>query len=126
MAFTPLILTHVLAASGALVIGGITLAMKKGTRTHRLFGRVWVALMFIAAAVSFGIQSKGHLSWIHLLSAWVLLLLGMSIYAVLKRNIKAHQRRMIGAYIGLIVAGAFSFLPNRQLGTLLLQTTGLI
>lgn len=40
MPFTPIILLHLLAALGALAIGGITLMLKKGTPLHRLAGRL--------------------------------------------------------------------------------------
>ncbi len=40
MPFIPIILLHLLAALGALAIGGITLMLKKGTPLHRLAGRL--------------------------------------------------------------------------------------
>lgn len=126
MGFTPIILIHVIAATGALVTGGISLKLKKGTLTHRLFGRIWVGLMLVAALVSFGIRTSGHFSWIHLLSAWIVLIIGMAVHAAVKGNIRAHKRRMTGAYIGLVIAGAFTFLPSRLLGQLAWQVTGLM
>jgi len=125
MEFTPVILVHMLAASGAIVIGGITLRMKKGTTAHRLFGRLWVVLMLIATLVSFAIRSSGHLSWIHLLSAWVVFLIGMALYSVAVHNIAGHRRWMRGAYIGLVIAGTFTFLPDRRLGHLVWSAFGL-
>jgi uncharacterized membrane protein len=126
MEFTPVILTHMLAASGALVIGGITLRMKKGTPRHRLFGRVWVLLMLIAALVSFGIRSSGHFSWIHLLSAWILFVIGMALYSIFRGDIIGHKRWMTGGYIGLVIAGAFTFMPDRRLGHLVGSVIGSI
>jgi uncharacterized membrane protein len=127
MEFTPVILIHVITAVGALVIGGVTLRLKKGTPIHRLFGRVWVVLMLAAALVSFGIRSSGNLSWIHLLSVFILFVLGMALYAVIVRHdIKAHKRWMTNGYIGLVVAGLFTFLPDRRLGYLVWHTVGLV
>jgi uncharacterized membrane protein len=126
MEFTPIILTHMLAATGAIVIGGIALTLKKGTPAHHLLGRTWVALMLIAALVSFGIRSSGHFSWIHLLSAGTLAALGASVYAAAKGRIQLHRQGMIRTYIGLLVAGAFTFLPGRRLGHLLWHAVGLI
>lgn len=126
MEFTPLIFTHLATAAGALVFGGITLALRKGTQVHRLFGRLWVALMAITALVSFGIQSSGHFSWIHLLSIGTLAGLAASIYAVIKGNIHAHRRGMAGTYIGLAIAGVFTLLPGRRLGDLLWNAVGLV
>jgi uncharacterized membrane protein len=124
MQFTPVILVHMLAASGALVIGGITLRMKKGTSLHRLSGRVWVLLMLVAVLVSFGIRSTGHFSWIHLLSLWILFVIGMGLYSIFRRNVAGHTRWMRGAYIGLVVAGAFTFMPDRRLGHLVWSAVG--
>lgn len=126
MDFTPIILLHMLAACGALVVGGVTLLLKKGTAVHRLFGRVWVILMLVAALVSFGIRSSGHFSWIHLLSAWILFVVGMAVYSIARRNVSAHRNWMTGAYIGLVVAGAFTFLPDRRLGHLLWNAAGFV
>lgn len=126
MEFTPLIIAHIATAGGALVFGGITLALRKGTQVHRLFGRLWVALMATTALVSFGIQSSGHFSWIHLLSAGTLVSLVASIAAIIRGNVSAHRRGMTGAYIGLVIAGAFTLLPGRRLGELLWSAVGLV
>lgn len=126
MEFTPLIITHIATAAGALVFGGVTLALRKGTPVHRLFGRLWVVLMVSTALVSFGIRHTGHFSWIHLLSAWTLVALAASIYAVIRGNVRAHRRGMTSTYIGLAIAGAFTLLPGRRLGDLLWNAAGLI
>jgi uncharacterized membrane protein len=126
MAFTPIILTHVLAASSAVFVGGAALLSKKGTPLHRLLGRGWVILMLIAVLSSFGIKTHGHYSWIHLLSIIAIAGLAGSIYAVAKGNIRAHQRGMRSLYISLVVAGTFTLLPQRLLGHLVWQSVGLI
>lgn len=126
MEFTPLIITHIVTATAALVFGGITLAMRKGTQAHRLFGRLWVVLMAATALVSFGIQRNGHFSVIHLLSAGTLIGLTASIYAVMHGRIHAHRRGMTATYVGLAIAGAFTLLPQRRLGNLLWSAVGLI
>ncbi len=126
MEFTPVILIHMLSAIGAIVIGGVALGMKKGTSLHRAFGRTWVVLMITAALVSFGIRTSGHFSWIHLLSVFTLLAVSASVFAAVKGRIRAHRRGMTNAYIGLLVAGAFTFLPQRLLGHLVWHAVGLI
>jgi uncharacterized membrane protein len=103
------------------------LTLKKGTSIHRLFGRTWVGLMLTTALVSFGIRSSGQFSWIHLLSVWIVFLLGMALYAVIvKRDIKRHRIWMAGGYTGLVVAGVFALLPDRRFGYLVWHTAGLI
>jgi uncharacterized membrane protein len=126
MQFTPIVLVHMFTALGAVIIGGIMFAMKKGTRAHRLAGRTWVALMLTTALVSFGIRASGHFSWIHLLSVLSLAILGLAIYAVIHGRIKDHQRHMTGLYIGLVTAGIFTLLPFRRLGYVVWHAVGIV
>lgn len=126
MEFTPIILLHTLAAAGAIIVGGIALALRKGTPLHRLFGRLWVTLMLATALVSFGIQTRGHFSWIHLLSVLTLVSVGASIYAVVHGRIRRHRQGMVMAYAGLVIAGLFTLLPGRRLGHLVWHAAGLI
>ena len=126
MYFTPVVLIHLLAALGAVLIGGMMFALKKGTTLHRLLGRTWMILMLVAVLVSFGIKTNGHYSWIHLLSAWFLVVIFMALLSIYRRNIVAHRIWVTGGYIGLVAAGAFTLLPNRLLGHLVWQTVGLI
>ncbi|WP_420476537.1 DUF2306 domain-containing protein [Noviherbaspirillum sp. ST9] len=126
MEFTPVIVAHIAAAAGALVFGAITLSLRKGTPTHKLFGRIWVVLMAATALVSFGIRSNGSFSWIHLLSIWTLAALAASIYAIIRGNVKAHRKGMMSAYAGLAIAGVFALLPGRRLGHLVWSTVGLV
>lgn len=122
MAFTPIILAHVVTAAGALVIGGLTLTMKKGTFLHKTLGRVWVGLMILTALVSFGIRIDGHFSWIHILSVVTLVGVTSAVIAAMRGNIRAHRGGMLASYISLAVAGAFTLLPDRLLGDLVWST----
>lgn len=126
MEFTPVILAHLFTAVGAIIIGGITLLLRKGTPTHRLFGRVWVALMLTTALASFGIQTSGHFSWIHLLSLLTLVSVSVSLYAIINGRVRRHERGMRSAYIGLAIAAVFTLLPGRRLGHLVWHAVGLI
>lgn len=126
MEFTPVILIHMFAAIAAIVLGGIALTMQKGTPMHRLFGRLWVMLMLVTALVSFGIRTSGHFSWIHLLSVGVLVGLSATVFAAMTGRIRAHRRGMVNTYIGLVIAGAFTFLPARRLGHLVWHALGVI
>ncbi|NEX60510.1 DUF2306 domain-containing protein [Noviherbaspirillum sp. 17J57-3] len=119
LAFTPLILIHVAAAGGALVLGGLTLALRKGTAMHKLFGRLWVVLMLVAALVSFGIQRSGHFSAIHVLSVITIVSVSAAIVAAARGRISAHRRGMTAVYASLVVAAIFTLLPGRRLGDLL-------
>lgn len=124
--FTPLILIHLFTALGAIVLGGVTLTMRKGTPLHRLFGRLWVGLMSTTALVSFGIQRNGHFSPVHLLSVLVLVAVSASIYAAAKGRINAHRKGMTRTYISLVIAGLFAFAPVRRLGYVVWHAVGLV
>ena len=126
MEFTPLILIHTAAALGAVVLGGATLLMKKGTWRHKFFGRTWVVLMLTTAIVSFWISRTGDFSTIHILSVAAIVGIGMSIYAVVHGRIAAHRRGMLSVYVSLVIAGVFTLLPERHLGQLVWHAVGLV
>lgn len=125
--FTPVILLHTAAALAALVLGAGMFLARKGTFSHRIAGRSWVALMLVAALSSFWIQTKGHFTWIHVLSVLVPLLLAAGVYFAVKGNVRGHRRMMISVYAGaLLVAGAFTLLPQRLLGRMVWSSLGVI
>ncbi len=115
----PIIAFHTVAALTALVLGIAVLLRPKGTATHKLTGRIWVAAMAITAITSFWIQELRHgdgFSPIHILSIITLAALARAIYAIRHGNVKAHQRAMISAFAGVLIAGAFTLLPGRIIG----------
>lgn len=126
MIFTPVILIHLATAIASVAVGAAMFFMKKGTAQHRLSGRVWVVLMAVTALVSFAIQSRGHFSWIHLLSVVVLYMLVRAVWAVRNRNIRLHQRLVIGTYMGLVIAGMFALAPWRRLGYMVWHAASLV
>jgi uncharacterized membrane protein len=50
--------------------------------------------------------------------------IGMGLYSIFRRNIVRHRKWTRGAYIGLVIAGAFTFMPDRRLGHLLWSAIG--
>lgn len=114
----PVIQLHVAGAVTALVIGTILLIGVKGTRRHRILGWGWVTAMAITAVSSLFIHriNPGGLSLIHLLSGWTIISLPMAVYAIRRGRVQVHRRAMTGMFVGgLIVAGAFTFLPGRMM-----------
>jgi uncharacterized membrane protein len=111
----PLIIqVHILAAVIAVALGSLNLAHKKGGLTHRTVGWTWVVAMLVLAIGSFWIRGpKGGLSWIHALSVISTINIALAIYFARTRNFKAHKGCMIGGFSGLIIAGAFTFMPTR-------------
>jgi uncharacterized membrane protein len=108
---------HLASVIPALPLGGYLLLRRKGDRTHRLLGRVWGVLMLVAALSSFALQSAGHLSVIHLLSALVLVMVPRGVLQAIRHNVAGHRRTMSLTYLGLAVAGLFTLLPGRLLGS---------
>ena len=113
---SPAIKIHLAAAVGALGLGAVMLASRKGRTFHRVAGWVWVTIMATLAVSSLFIQTlnPGHFSWIHGLSAFTLLTLPLGVMFAKRHNVKAHRGTMMGLYLGgLIIAGLFTFVPGR-------------
>ncbi len=112
----PVLAVHAGTALSALALGAVVLFRRKGNATHRMLGRVWVALMMIVSLTAFGIQTQGHLSWIHLLAVVTPVYLIAGIYHAKRGNIASHLGAMRGVYIGLVIAAIFALAtPGRAL-----------
>jgi uncharacterized membrane protein len=118
----PLIFIHMACAIGALLVGGIVLARRKGTTSHRATGWLWVLLMGTVTITSafirdYRLPNLAGLTPIHLLTAYVAFGLPRAVWHARHGNISAHRKTMRGIYIGgCIVAGLFTLLPMRFLG----------
>ena len=109
---------HLAAAVLSLIVGALVLARTKGTRSHRMFGRLWVGLMLAVAISSFWIleiRDRAGFSVIHLLSAWTLVSLALAVYFIRRGNVRAHKGFMIGTFVGLAGAGLGALAPGRAL-----------
>jgi uncharacterized membrane protein len=109
---------HLAAAILSLIVGALVLARTKGTRSHKMFGRLWVGLMLAVALSSFWIleiRDGAGFSVIHLLSAWTLASLALAVYFIRRGNVRAHQGFMIGTFLGLAGAGLGALAPGRAL-----------
>lgn len=101
-----------LALAAILVI----LLRPKGTPAHRSLGRIAAAALVLSALSSFGIQARGHLSALHVLSVVVLLNVPFGVWAIRTGRLTAHKGAMLGSAGGLVVAGLFAiFAPGRVL-----------
>ena len=111
--------SHTVLALIAVLIGGIQLALAKGTSAHRWLGWVWVSLMTYVAISSFfisTIQTWRGFSPIHLLSAWTLFPLVVAVYHARAGNFHQHQSWMVALYVlALIVTGLFTLWPGRMM-----------
>ena len=117
------VVAHVLAVCLALPLGIAQLVLPKGTFRHRTVGYVWCALMVATALLSFAIHeiNPGGLSAIHLFSVVTLLSVPLIIVNARAGRVAQHQRGVLILVVSaLVVAGSFTFLPNRALGRLVL------
>ena len=118
-----IIYAHATLALLAVPLGLYILRTKKGTRQHRILGRIWVTFLIIVSLTAIFIQAinPGQYSLIHLLIPWTIGSLIYSIWNIKKfKNTKierykfAHMYSMIGVYVGaLLIAGAFTLMPGR-------------
>ena len=108
---------HLLTVLPAAIIGAIVLFRRKGTRLHRMFGKVWVVLMVTTAGSTFFIHSINMFygfSPIHLLSIVVIAVCIQGVMAARRHDIKTHRNIMRGLYVGGIgIAGVFTLYPDR-------------
>lgn len=107
---------HLAAALIALAIGIVLLIGVKGTLQHRALGWVWVIAMGVTAVSSLFIKelNQGGYSPIHLLSGWTIIILPIAVAMARTHRVQPHRRMMTGLFVGgLLVAGAFTFIPGR-------------
>lgn len=126
MSYINLMYWHLATVIPCFIIGTLLLLIKKGTKTHVYFGRVYMVLMLITAVITLfmpadvGPTILNHFGWIHCFSFLTIYTVPTAYLAVKKGNIKVHKRKMILLYFGaIIIAGGFTFVPGRYLHTLL-------
>lgn len=116
-----ILLAHSMVALIASVLTAWMLLATKGTRVHRWAGRAWSAMLVFIALSSFALRdgigaSLGGpfgLGPIHLLSILTLYNVWIGIRAIRRGNRRLHVSAMVGTCWGLLIAGAFTFLPGR-------------
>lgn len=116
-----LMVTHIATVLPAVPLGATVLALPKGDARHRRLGMVWAALMLATAAASAAIHGlRGEFHPIQPLAI-------LTVYGVVRGvgqarsgDIASHQRIMSRVYLGLVLAGFFTFLPGRLFGQWLL------
>jgi uncharacterized membrane protein len=113
---------HLATVFPAFLIGAYLLLSQKGTPGHRMLGKIYMSLMLVTAITTLFMSAKvgpafmGHFGFIHLLSFLVIYSVPAAFFAARSGNIVRHRRNMIGVYVGgILVAGAFTFLPGRLL-----------
>ena len=115
---------HVAAAVAAFFLGIVQFAAPKGTLPHRTLGAVWVFLMltvtvgsiFVRPSLVPGLPLAQWFSWIHVFTVITAFGIVSGVGYLMRggANLKRHKGPFIGIFIGgLIIAGAFAFMPGR-------------
>ena len=114
---------HIIAAVLALILGPLALYRRRRDRTHKVVGYIWITVMTVLAVGSFLIPSHftpigiGPLHGFAVLTLWSL---WAGISAAIAHDIARHEAILRSLYSnGLIIAGAFTFLPGRTLNRML-------
>lgn len=119
----PIIATHALAATLAVLLGPVVLLRRRRDAVHRWAGYAWVAAMALAAISALGIHENpviGPFSPIHLLIGLVLVNLVRGIADARAGRMVNHGRTMAQLYIfALVVPLAFTLLPWRRMNHVL-------
>ena len=105
-----------------LALTPILLLRARGDRWHRRMGWVWSAAMVATALVSLDIRliNDGGFSWIHLLSAFVLVTVPLLVWRAQRHQIAQHRSAVRGLVLGaLIIAGSATFLGGRTMAQLI-------
>ena len=111
---------HLATIMIALALTPVMLLRVRGDRRHRRLGWVWCAAMVATALVSFLVHtsSPGGFSFIHILSAWVLIQVPLIVRAARAHDVAGHRRGVRAMVTGaLLVAGFFTFPFGRMLGS---------
>jgi uncharacterized membrane protein len=109
---------HVYAAVVALIVGVVIFLLPKGTGFHRLLGWTWVSSMIVVAGTSVAMIAdlNSGVNALHIFTAATVVSLWAGLTGIRRGDVRAHAGSMIGLYVGgLIIAGAFAFIPGRTM-----------
>lgn len=124
MSYLQLVYLHLSTIVPAFFIGSYLLLNRKGTPIHKFLGKVYMVLMLLTAFITLLIPAKvgltflDHFGFIHLFSFLTFATVIGAYLSIRMGNVKAHRFNMLGLYIGgILIAGAFTFVPGRLLHT---------
>lgn len=114
----PQVWLHLLTVLAALALTPFLLLMRRGTRRHRQIGYAWCVALFATAFASLFVHGiNGGFSPIHALSVLTLVAVPRIIHTARTHQVAKHRLTVRIVTSGaLILAGAFTLLPSRQLG----------
>jgi uncharacterized membrane protein len=122
MTYTQLAYLHLATVLPAFLLGAFQLLKRKGTRSHKLLGKIYMVLMLATGFITLimpaevGPRVLNHFGFIHIFSFLAIFGVPFAYLAARRGYIRAHRFAMISLYVGgILVAGAFAFSPGRML-----------
>ena len=113
---SPVIVIHAIAAFAALGLGTAMFVRKKGTKSHKVIGRMFALLMALVALSAIFIRNinDGNFSFIHIFVVLTFTALFQTFYHIRNGNLAKHKSAVKGLFFGaLLIPGFLSFLPGR-------------
>lgn len=120
MSYLALAYVHLATVFPAFLIGSFLLLRRKGTRIHKMLGKLFMGLMLFTATVTLFMPAQvgptilKHFGFIHIFSALVFFSVPQALLAIRRKDVRVHRNNMVGLYAGgLVIAGGFALMPGR-------------
>ena len=127
MTYNQIAYFHLATVLPAFVIGTILILKRKGSPLHKMLGRIFLLSMLVTAGITLFMSAKvgptlmGHFGFIHLISLFIFYSVPSAYLAAKRGLITKHKTHMISLYGGgILISGAFAFMPGRMLHDVLL------
>jgi uncharacterized membrane protein len=111
---TPIVLAHLGIALFTLWLGTLVLTMRKGTRLHKLAGRLWAGLM-ISVAVTGVLVDPHRFTAAHAAALLVLWMIPTAIVKARRGDIRGHRRTVARLLIAMVIVAGLSLMPGHLL-----------
>lgn len=112
---------HLFASLFAIALTLFQYNNKKGALPHKTFGWIWIISMTIVAISSLFVRelNNGNFSFIHLFTILTLVSVPRIVHYARTHQINKHKAAVNGlVFGGLLIAGAFTFMPGRLMWNL--------
>jgi len=107
-------LIHLAMALFSLWLGAMVLGMRKGTRLHKVAGRLWAGLM-LGVAVTGVLVDPHRFTPAHAAALLVLWMIPMAIVKARRGDLRGHRRTVARLLIALVIVAGLSLLPGHLL-----------
>ncbi|MEL7690405.1 DUF2306 domain-containing protein [Citromicrobium bathyomarinum] len=108
---------HIVTVLPCVPLGAYLLLSTKGTKLHKMLGKIWVSLMVVTAIAITFVRGGSDFSWIHIFVPITLLGAWQVVRTARKGDLASHRRNITRMYLGaLMIPGLFAFLPSRLMG----------